>query len=144
MSSETDVRDYVELVQLRHKYCHYLDDGEYESWADLFTEDGTFAVVDGETYTGQEEIVAFAADDVDDRYEFQAHTVSNPVIETDGDEGTGKWFVSMPYVTHDGHFRFAQGRYDDEYRRVDGEWKFATVRVSIEIRRIVSEADRER
>lgn len=134
MTSDISVTDYVGLVQLRHRYCHYVDNEEYERWARLFTEDGSFDIASGETYTGYEELVKFGTDVFDDLYEHQAHTVSNPVLQTEEDEGSGMWYLFMPHITSAGEPGLVQGRYNDRYERVDGEWKLASVGVTVDIR----------
>ena len=59
---------------------------------------------------------------------FALHIYMNPLIEVDGDHGTGRW-VHWLLATEEATGKpVHMGAYTlDEYRRVDGEWLFSRV-----------------
>lgn len=118
--------DVQAIRRLKHEYCFLIDEGHYEEWADLFTEDGQFTSSQGGTYENPDEIEAFAASDFDAAFDETAHIVTNPVIDVDGDEATGRWYLVLCYRTNEGETGWIQTSYEDVYRKVDGEWKIAS------------------
>lgn len=117
--------DREAIRRLKHEYCYLIDDGDYEEWVDLFTDDGQFSL--GETtFAGHDELYEFATERFDSVYETTAHVVSNPLIDVEGDEATGRWYLMLAYRTPDGEVGWKQTTYEDEYRKVDGEWKIVS------------------
>jgi hypothetical protein len=78
-------------------------------------------------YEGQEGLERFAAEFVEAQLESSAHMLSNPILEIDGNEATGRWYVESPLTFADGSGAWRQGWYRDEYRRLDGEWRIETI-----------------
>lgn len=113
--------------RLKHEYCHTIDAGEYDAWVSLFVEDGRFLQYDAEIHEGHEELAAFATGPFDDAYEHTAHVVTNPVVDVEGDEATGRWYLLLFYRDADGAVGWKQGAYEDRFRRVDGEWRIVEV-----------------
>ncbi|EMA42933.1 nuclear transport factor 2 family protein [Halobiforma nitratireducens] len=132
MDSRTSAREAVR--RLKYDYCYAIDDGEYERWVSLFTEDGRFVLeFEGEqVYEGHQQLRTFAVDTFDDLYEHTAHFVTNPVLEVDPEDGTGsgRWYLLLCYRDADGATGWRQGRYVDEYRRIDGQWRIESSRAS--------------
>lgn len=127
MASIEELADYREILELRNRYCHYIDRGRYGDWASLFTEDGVFDTGRGEPFIGREAIQELGETGIAEKYEFSAHLMLNPVIDIDGDEATGQWYYYLLFTRSDGSVGWEQGFYDEEYTRVDGDWKFARV-----------------
>lgn len=130
MAVELPVRDYIAVVELKHQYCHHIDHGEYRAWADLFTEEGAFHRGDGEIYRGHDELLEFASEVFDDEYEYSAHFVLNPVVDIDGTDATGHWYLYLPFVKSDGSVGWLQADYTDEFQRSNGDWQIETVRIT--------------
>ncbi len=61
----------------------------------------------------------------DEELFFTRHMRSNPVIDVDGDEATGKWYAEIPSITGDGEAVWMQGTYEIDFRRVDDDWKIS-------------------
>jgi len=121
--------DVAAIERLKHEYCYRIDDGDYEAWAALFTDDGRFAFADGAAFEGRDELRSFGADVFDDAHERTAHTVTNPVVDVDGDTATGRWYLALFSEGDDGETGVQQATYRDEFRRVDGEWRIESVTV---------------
>ena len=117
--------DICAIGKLLADFCHYLDDGEVESWVGLFTFDGVFIRPSvGLRHTGSAELRSFIEGEITDGVR-GAHFCLNPAIATDGNEGHATsdfLFVHQPQPRLQ---VVATGRLIDELRKVDDHWKFA-------------------
>ena len=121
------LEDHKEIVELRYKYGHYIDNRDWENYFDLFTDDIHCDYGWHGQFNGIDELRQ-VADKFGDKYEYTAHLYFQPLISIDGDSATGVWYSIIFHGFKDddvGGWR--QARYDETYRRVDGEWKFAEV-----------------
>ena len=122
--------DIEEIKQLKARYAIACDDDyEPDTLAGLFTED---AVWDGgfmgyaEGREGIREFFANASGVVG----FAVHGVSNPLIEINGDEASGRWYLFQPMTMKGGDQAFwFCAQYQDTYVRTAEGWKFQHVRV---------------
>ena len=76
--------DMIAIQQLAAAYCHLIDEGDGHRFAQLFTDDGVFEIVDMVTSTGPDELAANAAM-FPQVMEGGRHIVQNEWIEGDGD-----------------------------------------------------------
>lgn len=121
--------DRIEIQSVRYRYCYAIDEHEFESLVELFTEDCTLDYGGLGTYEGHDGVRAFATEFVGENLESTAHAVHNPLLTIDGDTASGKWYVTSPITFADGTGGFRWGRYDETYRRVDGEWRIDDLRL---------------
>ena len=118
MSDEEDIR--TTLAQ----YAHFCDDGRFDEWADLYTEDATFSVM-GQTYKGREAVKGFIIKGQPPERRGK-HICANSVIEVEGDEA---WAVT-DYVFMDKQKTITSaGRYHDRLVRNRDRWRFADRRI---------------
>lgn len=66
------------------------------------------------------------------------HRVSNPVIDLDGDDAHGQWYVFCPAVATDAAPTGAGaivilGRYEERYRRIDGRWYWTELHARLDV-----------
>ncbi len=134
MSPDTDklqwLVDIEEIKQLKARYAAACDDNyDASAIAVLFTED---AVWDGgmmghaETREGIRTFFENASNVVG----FAVHGISNPLIEIDGDEARGTWYLMQPMVIRDGSAAFWYcAQYEDTYVRTKDGWKFHRVTI---------------
>lgn len=137
MDSDLDPRlqrliDIEDIKQLKARYAaHCDDDYEADGLAALFVED---AVWDGSALgyaKGREAIREFFRN-APATVSFAVHTVTNPLIEVDGDRATGGWYLWQPMVLRDGDASmWLCAQYDDRYVRTDDGWKFEHVKITI-------------
>jgi hypothetical protein len=61
---------------------------------------------------------------------FALHYVTNSIVEVDGDQAQGTWYLFQTCTFVEGNQAvWGAGRYTEEYVRVGGEWKFKNLKV---------------
>jgi uncharacterized protein (TIGR02246 family) len=105
------------------RYCMLCDDGRFDEFARLFTEDAQFHVM-GKTFTGRDAIKDFM--EAGQPPELRGkHIAVNSLIEGDGWSGTASAWTDYVFVAQDGSIS-SQGRYHDQLvREGDKTWRFA-------------------
>ncbi|PKB64738.1 MAG: hypothetical protein BZY80_02185 [SAR202 cluster bacterium Io17-Chloro-G2] len=126
-----NLEDIEAIKGLKARYCAYCDDSyDADGIASLFTED---AVWDGGMRgraDGRQAIRDFFVQ-ASQRLPFAIHMVMNPIIQVDGDQATGMWYLFQTCTYAEGNRAvWGSGRYDEEYVRVDGEWKFQRLKLT--------------
>jgi uncharacterized protein (TIGR02246 family) len=116
--------DEDQIRAVLSRYCHFCDEGRFEEWAELFTEDGTFTVM-GQTRQGHAELRAFMEAALP-RERRGRHMLSLPLIEVDGDEARGWTDFAFVGRSDEGLAVTQAGRYHDRFVRQDGAWRFAS------------------
>jgi uncharacterized protein (TIGR02246 family) len=109
-------------------YCQLCDDGRFEEWAELYTDDATFTVM-GQTHEGRTAIRRFieAAQPPERR---GRHVCANALIEVDGDRATAATDYIFVARSEDGLAITSAGRYHDRLVRDEGRWRFASRRIA--------------
>ncbi len=122
------LEDIEAIKRLKRRYCAYCDDNyDADALAELFTEDAVWDGGDRGYNKGREEIRDFFKR-APQRLPFAIHMVMNPIIEVDGDTGTGTWYLFQPCTFADGDRAvWGAARYDEEYVRAGGQWKFQSL-----------------
>jgi 3-phenylpropionate/cinnamic acid dioxygenase small subunit len=106
------------------QYCQLCDDGRFDEWADLYTDDATFSVM-GKTYTGRADVKAFIEKGQAPERRGK-HLCFNSIIDIDGDSAR----ASTDYVFIDKqHAITSAGRYHDRLIRQPDRWRFAERRI---------------
>jgi ketosteroid isomerase-like protein len=117
--------DICAIGKLLADFCHYLDDGEVESWVNLFTDDGVFIRPSvGHRHKGSAELRSFIEGEITGGVR-GVHLCLNPAIATDGNEGHATSDFLFVYQLPARPQVVATGRLVDVLRRVDDQWKFA-------------------
>ena len=121
------VTDHDAIRQLLVAYCQTCDDGRFEEWSELYTDDATFTVV-GTTHRGRAALRAFieGAQPPESRGK---HFLSEPSIDVDGDMASCVTDYIFLARQDTGIAVTSAGRYLDEVvRDRDGSrygWRFA-------------------
>lgn len=128
------LEDIEAIKRLKASYCYLVDAaiaGDSSKWDELlahFTDD---AWADFELlgrYEGRENVGKLFKEIVASLLSYSAHMVSNPIIQVDGDEARGRWYVHVPLTGKAENMAgWLQGRYDEEYAKVNGEWKWRSI-----------------
>jgi len=116
--------DHEAIARVVAQYCHRLDDGRWDEFADLWAEDAEF-VLGGETTRGRDAIRAsIEATQPPERR--GRHLAVNVEVDVDGDEASA--VVDFMFWARDREGKaklMFLGRYDDRLVRSDGGWRFA-------------------
>jgi hypothetical protein len=126
--------DESDVLRTMNVYCHAMDYGHPEIWADCFTEDGMYAanMADGthREIVGRAALAAYAGAHQGPPVKYPKHMYWAPVIDFDGDHARATAMFAVVNDTASGPAIEVFGVYDDELiRDTDGEWRF-TKRVS--------------
>ena len=116
--------DHEAITRVVARYCHLLDDGRWDEFAQLWAEDAEF-VVGGETTRGRDAIRG-SIEATQPAERRGRHLAVNVEIDVDGDRATG--LVDFMFWGRDREGKaklLFLGRYDDQLVRTDGEWRFA-------------------
>lgn len=119
------LEDIEAIKQLKYRYADACDRGyDADTLADLFTED---AIWDGGVfgrYDGQEAIRNYFRG-VSSDIVFAMHYMMNPIIEVDGDEARGAWYLFQACTFAEGNTPIlGAAKYAERYQRFHGTWKF--------------------
>jgi len=116
--------DHEAIARVVARYCHLLDDGRWDEFADIWAEDAEF-VLGGETTRGRDAIRAsIEATQPPERR--GRHLAVNVEVDVDGDEASA--VVDFMFWARDREGKaklMFLGRYDDRLVRTDGGWRFA-------------------
>lgn len=130
------VEDELAIIQLRARYCHLLDDMQWDDFVDLFTEDGVFEGLS--QVSGKPAIMQFFSQDVPKVAERFWHFCTNGTVNIEGDTATGR--ISMEYISiSNGVSYTSAGHYDDVMVRENGVWKFKSRKITFYFYSPVSE-----
>ncbi|MGD0394273.1 MAG: nuclear transport factor 2 family protein [Acidimicrobiales bacterium] len=114
--------DEDQIRRTLSEYSQRCDDGRFEEWADLFTEDARF-VLSGQVTEGRDSIRTLMEAMMPPERRGQ-HVTSNSLVDVDGDSAR----VSTDYLfvrpTPEGPTIVAAGRYDDVLARQGHRWRF--------------------
>lgn len=127
-----DPKDRYEIEELYALYCHTMDAGDAEGWADLFTADGLWdrVVEPGSEpvfrVDGRSALIEFAREDYAGRGSGLArHWMGNIVLEGNAERAKGRCYGFLIQLI-DGKLEWlAHGNFSDDLFVVGGKWRFA-------------------
>jgi uncharacterized protein (TIGR02246 family) len=138
MATETSVEDRLQALEDRQAISDLmlafgaaLDAKDWDAYAELFLEDGSFTI-EGQPRFGREEIVAGPRRDLD-RYAALQHYSTNHKVALAGDAATSSHYLIAVHVGDSGEPTVhgdAGGRYDCKCVRTPAGWRFADVELT--------------
>ena len=112
----TDAGVAGDASQIDELIAHFTDD---EPWVDF----GLLGV-----HKGKEAVAAFLKEVVVPGLSYSAHMVSNPIIDVDGSEAAGKWYVDCPCTLRDSEAPiWLQAKYEERYVKEGEVWKWKCI-----------------
>ncbi|MBV8773294.1 MAG: nuclear transport factor 2 family protein [Deltaproteobacteria bacterium] len=116
-------------------YCFYVDNGEFEKFAGLFTEDALFEAGPFGKLQGRRAIYDFINAQVPRPGEGPArkHCTLNQVIRINGTEARADSYIVVLRDSAAGIIASLAGRYEDLFIKQDGQWRFKMRRVHFDI-----------
>ncbi len=128
------LEDIESIKKLRSMYSYLVDAGiagdetKYDELASHFVDEGWLDYGPFGVHRGKEAIVGFFKEAVNTIFSYGSHMNMNSIIEVDGDQATGKWYVLAPGITRSGNrATITHGKYDEVYVKVRGEWKWKSI-----------------
>lgn len=124
MTQALDFGDWLEICNLKARYCRLLDTKDWDGWAALFTEDCEIDTrpAGGTLEKGRDTFVSMVRHSLADAK--TAHQIHSPEITFHGDSAEVIWAM-QDRVIKDSFALTGYGHYHETYvRSVDG-WKIA-------------------
>jgi uncharacterized protein (TIGR02246 family) len=124
MASQLEEKDAIREVM--SSYCFYVDNGEFEKFAELFTADGIFEAGPFGKLEGRQAIREFINAQVPKPGEGPArkHCTFNHIIRVAGSEAHAESYIVVVRESGDGIVASLAGRYEDLLVKQAGEWRF--------------------
>jgi uncharacterized protein (TIGR02246 family) len=138
MTDIIELAAYIEISQVKARYCRTLDTKDWAGYADVFTEDlelDTSGAGGPPMIRGREAAIRMIRGSVETAT--TAHQVHSPEIKLDGDTAHVVWAMQdrvvwgadrkakMGNLGHTGY-----GHYHERYVRKDGRWRIAAQRLT--------------
>ncbi len=114
--------DEDQIRRTLSEYSQRCDDGRFDEWADLFTEDARF-ILSGQVTEGRDSIRVLMTAMMPAERRGQ-HVTSNSLVDIDGDSATATTDYLFVRPTADGPSIVAAGRYHDRLTRDERRWRF--------------------
>ncbi|MFK4873683.1 nuclear transport factor 2 family protein [Novosphingobium sp. ZW T3_23] len=129
MSQTFDFADWLEICNLKARYCRLLDTKDWDGWTALFTEDCEIDTrpAGGTLETGRDDFVSMVRRSLAEAK--TVHQVHSPEITIDGDIGEAVWAM-QDRVVKDEFSLTGYGHYHETYRRSADGWKIARQKLS--------------
>jgi hypothetical protein len=115
--------DRAEITDLYLRYAFEFDDVEADRCAELFTEDGSFAVDGLAPVVGRTALAGMVRASAA-RASGGRHLLSGLLVQASAGGASGMAYVQVVRVEESALRLVALGRYSDEFLRTDAGWKF--------------------
>ncbi len=120
--------DETQISVTLSAYSKLLDDGHFEPWSDLFTEDARLSFP-GRDAEGRDAIRVLMEKVQPDGARGK-HMTANSTVEVDGDTATGTTDYLFVRAGAEGIDIVSAGRYHDTLVRENGKWRFRERRIT--------------
>ena len=135
--STPNFADWLEICNLKARYCRCLDTQDWDGFAAVFAEDFILdtSAAGGLRVEGREAAVTYVRSSIN-QDTFTAHHIHAPEIEVDGDSATGIWAMQDRNIWPTGRKLLGFGHYHERYVRVAGAWRIAEsklTRINVEM-----------
>ena len=129
--SQLTADDRLAIAEVIARYCHHVDQRQWETFGELFTDDCRldFGNVMG-TFEGRDGITRFTQT-IDATGVFMRHFTTNVVLRGDGTRVRGETYV-LAITGPTGSRMQTTGRYDDEFVKAGGRWCIRERRTTLE------------
>ncbi|MFC1956890.1 nuclear transport factor 2 family protein [Chloroflexota bacterium] len=121
------LEDTEAISKMTSKFAYFIDAQNWQAAADLFIEDAEFDTGLG-IYQGKNDITRFLREVLPSSFSFTVHMIHNPVIEVEGVNASGEWYLEVPVTqVPSNRALWAAAKYEATYIKIDREWKFKTL-----------------
>jgi uncharacterized protein (TIGR02246 family) len=131
----SELQDKEAIRDLMSAYCFHVDNGDFEQFAALFTEDAVFEAGPFGKLQGRRAIYDFINAQVPRPGEGPArkHCTLNHVIRINGTEARADSYIVVLRESAAGIIASLAGRYEDLLVKQGDEWRFKVRRVHFDI-----------
>ncbi|HZP46722.1 MAG TPA: nuclear transport factor 2 family protein [Candidatus Binataceae bacterium] len=132
----TTLEEKDAIRDLMSEYCFYVDNGEFEKFAELFTVDGIFETGKLGRLQGRRAIQEFIAAHVPRAGEGPArkHCTMNHLIRVNGREANAQSYIVLVRESKEyGVVASLAGRYEDQLVKENGRWRFKVRKIHMDI-----------
>ena len=127
------LEDTEAIKKLTATFTHLIDNRDWQSLLELFTEDTVWQSGD-RRFEGKDTLRKLVTDSFD-IMPFYVHMYVSPIITIlSVKEAEGTWYMFEPetlVVEGEEKAVWVCARYDETYEKIDGTWKFKTVKVNM-------------
>ena len=129
--STPDFADWLEICNVKARYCRFLDTMDWAGYADQFTEDFVLDTTPsgGQRIEGRDAAVAYVRSSIS-ADTVTTHHVHSPEISVEGDTATAIWAMQDRNLWPNGRSLLGFGHYHERYRKEDGVWRIASSRLT--------------
>ena len=124
------LEDREAIKELRARYCWTVDEGKYEEFLSLFTDDVECDFGNLGTFKGKAEWRKFVYETIPTFFSRMRHLIHNEITELDGDQVKGKAYFEFVGIRQGDSF-VGGGHYEHKYSKINGEWKFRAIKAVI-------------
>lgn len=123
------LEDREAIKALHRDYVFWLNNRQWDEMTGLFTEDAKAHIFRHPLCEGKEQIGRLFTETmskVNTGKGRDAHFATMPVVTVEGERARGHWMLYILIADPEtgNAWRWTQGRYECEYRKVQGQWKF--------------------
>lgn len=124
MTELQDIADRFEIEELRAEFTDAVMMNDHDRLASLFLDDGAVRIPDvGMEAVGREQIRAFG-EQREARFDLFVQTTHPGHVAVDGDDASGRAYLSELIRMPDGASHLNYALYHDRYRRTPDGWRF--------------------
>lgn len=137
MSDPQRIADYLEICNVKARYCRFLDTKQWAAWGDLFTEDFVLDTREagGTLSRGRDEALRLVRGAIE--HAITAHQVHSPEMAFDGDAANVIWAMQDRVLMSAGKAQqpgmpgfTGYGHYHERYVRESSGWRIAAQRLT--------------
>lgn len=121
-------QDEIDLRNLMARYIDAVNRRDGEAWAATWAEDASWDLL-GTEVVGRANIVGLWQQMMGG-FEFALMMPSSCLLEIDGDQASGHWYLQEYTRDLEGNSGTVLSRYLDTYSRIDGQWLYQSRRYS--------------
>jgi anthranilate 1,2-dioxygenase small subunit len=117
--------DHVDIQQLYAHYAFAYDTGATKEYAQMFTPDGSFVIVGGETYSGHQRLAELASGNGKKHRLSLNHFTTNVAVDPVPDGAVGRAYLAVIDVRSGGErWVRSTGLYEDRLVKTPEGWRF--------------------
>jgi uncharacterized protein (TIGR02246 family) len=128
MTTTTAITDSDAVKNLIGRFAQLTDDGDFESRAQLYADDGVFVGFDGSEHRGRAAIRELF-EKLTPPTRTGKHITGNASVTVDGDRASASTDYVFFRLAEDGIAVLSTGRYQDEFVRGPDGWLFSSRRI---------------